>query len=232
MSELVADCPRCGARQMTFDLTAQTDVVKVEYDWQHWYEAFCICRRCDRGTIFILAETGLEVRDIIRTNGLPKLNRAVNNLVRVEGFVSRKDEAGIPPPEHTPVEIAAVFSEGATCLVVRCFNAAAVMFRLCVDLATRSRLPGTDGNGLNAAVRRNLSQRLRWMFDHGLLPEALREFSTCIREDGNDGAHQGTLKKEDAEDLLDFTTSLLERLYTEPERLRLAGERREKRRER
>jgi hypothetical protein len=51
------------------------------------------------------------------------------------------------------------------------------------------------------------------------------------KEDGNDGAHAGTLTKEDAEDLLDFATALFERMYTEPERLRLARERREKRRE-
>jgi len=35
-------------------------------------------------------------------------------------------------------------------------------------------------------------------------------------------AHAGTLNKIDAQDLLDFTHALLERLYTEPERLRLA----------
>jgi hypothetical protein len=52
----------------------------------------------------------------------------------------------------------------------------------------------------------------------------------CIKEDGNDGAHEGTLKKEDAEDILDFTVALLSRLYTEPERLRLAKLRRDKRR--
>ena len=67
------------------------------------------------------------------------------------------------------------------------------------------------------------------MFDHDLLPEALR-VSAYTRGDGNDGAHQGTLTKEDANDLLDFTTPLLERLYTEPERLRLPRETREKRR--
>jgi hypothetical protein len=60
----------------------------------------------------------------------------------------------------------------------------------------------------------------------------VREISTCIREDGNDGAHQGTLTKEDAEDLLDFTTALLERLFTEPRRLEIAQERRKERRER
>ena len=58
----------------------------------------------------------------------------------------------------------------------------------------------------------------------------LRQLSTCVKEDGNDGAHAGNLSTEDAENLLDFTTILLERLYTEPERLRIAEERRIQRR--
>ena len=47
---------------------------------------------------------------------------------------------------------------------------------------------------------------------------------------GNDGAHEDTLKKEDAEDVLDFTYVLLERLFTEPERIRIAQKRRAERR--
>ena len=54
--------------------------------------------------------------------------------------------------------------------------------------------------------------------------------SSCVKDDGNDGAHAGTLKKADAEDILDFTVALLERMYTEPERLRLAKARRDSRR--
>jgi len=82
----------------------------------------------------------------------------------------------------------------------------------------------------NAKQRRDLGLRLPWLIEHGLLPKELHDLSHCIKEDGNDGAHTGTLKKEDAEDMLDFTTALLERVYTEPERLRLAKERREQRR--
>lgn len=37
-----------------------------------------------------------------------------------------------------------------------------------------------------------------------------------ITVDGNGGAHEGTLSKHDADDLLDFTIALLERMYTEP----------------
>jgi hypothetical protein len=103
------------------------------------------------------------------------------------------------------------------------------MFRLAVDLLTRPMLPEGD-NGPNAKVRRDLGLRLPWLFDNKLLPDDLRDLSHCIKEDGNDGAHQGTLTKADAEDLLDFTRELLERTVTEPMRIKLAKERRDKRR--
>lgn len=228
MAELVTDCPRCGAKRITFDLISQTHV-STKYDWQRWYEAFCICRHCRRSTVFVLAEEGIDEAKYIRKNGLAQIAGVVNDLVRIENYISLKDRAAIAPPDHLPQEIHAVFSEGSTCLAVGCFNAAGTMFRLCVDLATKSLLPEAD-EGLNSKTRKNLGLRLPWLLDHHLLPEALRELSSCIKDDGNDGAHEGSLKKEDAEDLLDFMTALLERLYTEPERLRIAKERREQRR--
>jgi len=228
MSELVADCPRCGASRITFDLVSQTHVT-TRYDWQRWYEAFCICRHCGRSTVFVLADKGIDEGKLLLKSSLAQITGAVNGLVRIESFISLKDRAAIAPPDHLPNQIGAVFHEGSTCLAVGCFNAAGTMFRLCVDFATKSLLPEAD-EGPNSKVRRNLGLRLPWLFDHDLLPESLRELSSCIKEDGNDGAHEGSLKKEDAEDLLDFTTALLERLYTEPERLRLAKDRREQRR--
>ncbi len=113
---------------------------------------------------------------------------------------------------------------------VGCWNAAGTMFRLCIDLATRSMLPAESTEGLNTKTRRDLGLRLPWLFDHGCLPEALRDLSSCVKEDGNDGAHAGNLAEEDVEDLLDFTYEFLERIYTETERLRLAKERRDQRR--
>lgn len=229
MSELVADCPRCGSSRMTFNLISHT-VVSYRHNWQSWYEAFCICRHCSRSTVFILSEKGNEESTIIRQAGLSKLSVTANNLVNVESYVSLKDAKSITPPDHLPPDILSVFAEGATCLAVGCFNAAGTMFRLCVDLATQSLLPEADDNGLNSKIRRNLGFRLPWLFEHALLPIALKELSSSIKDDGNDGAHDGSLGKEDAEDLLDFTFALLERMYTEPERLRLAKERRGSRR--
>jgi len=100
------------------------------------------------------------------------------------------------------------------------------MFRLCIDIVTRGMLPEENVKGLNARVRRDLGLRLPWMFDNDILPESIRELSSCIKDDGNDGAHEGTLRKQDAEDMLDFTYAMLERLYTEPKRIELAKERR------
>jgi len=230
MSELVADCPRCGSQRITFDLTQQ-NLIYVQYEWQRWYEAFCICRHCRRSTVFVLSQNTSANRNIVHEKGLLGLTSAVNRFMNIEHYISLKDASAIPPPEHLPKEIEAAFNEGAQCIAIGCVNAAATMFRLCVDIASRAQLPETDTGGLNGRIRRNLGLRLPWLFDNGLLPEALRDLSSCIKEDGNDGAHAGTLTRHDADDLLDFTVSLLERLYTEPERLRIAQERRKSRRE-
>jgi hypothetical protein len=162
--------------------------------------------------------------------GLENVTGAVNQYMSIEGFISLKDKANIQPPDHLPENIKAAFVEGATCKAAECYNAAGTMFRLCVDLATRSKLPPESAPEPNANVRRSLGLRLPWLFDNGLLPGDLRELSLCIKDDGNDGAHVGSLGKDDAEDLLDFTIELLERIYTEPKRLQLAKERRETRR--
>lgn len=229
MTELVADCPRCGARHITFDVNAANQY-RVDHGWQNWYEAFGVCRRCCRSAIFVLSERVESDYKYVHKVGLLKVDGALNQYVRVEGHISPKDTASAEPPGFLPKSIDSVFREGATCFSVGCYNAAGTMFRLCLDLSTRSMIPTEDVTGLNAAIRRNLGLRIPWLFEKGYLPEALKELSSCIREDGNDGAHAGSLSEADAADLLDFSVALLERLYTEPERLRLAKERRDARR--
>ena len=194
MPELVANCPRCGSRKITFDLAA-AKIIAVHYGWQNWYETFCVCRHCGHATIFVLSESVNSDHDHVHKIGILNLKGAVNNYLDIEEFVSVKDEVTAVSPEHIPKDVGDAFKEGATCLAVGCYNAAGTMFRLCIDLATRSMLPTGDAEGLNAKVRRDLGLRLPWLFANGLLPQALKELSTCIKEDGNDGAHAGTLVK-------------------------------------
>lgn len=229
MAQLVANCPRCGSKKITFDLFAAINT-SICYEWQNWYEAFCICRQCLRSTTFVLSESVNGDYKYVHKTGLINIDGAVNRFVTIEGTITLKDTAAVQPPDSVPENIEAIFREGATCLAVGCNNASGAMFRLCIDLVTSALLPEEEVQGLNARTRRNLGLRLPWLFDNGHLPEALRELSSCVREDGNDAVHAGTLTKEDAEDLLDFTAVLLERIYTEPSRLKLAQERRERRR--
>lgn len=229
MAELVANCPRCGSRHITFDVIAEK-IIRVQHGWQQWYEAFGICRHCSLSSIFVLSENVDGDYKHVHKVGLLKAEGALNKYVNVKGHISMKDSAAAAPPEHLPQEIESVFVEGATCVATGCYNAAGTMFRLCVDMATKAMLPAEDVPGLNAKVRRDLGLRLPWLFDNGHLPTSLRDLSSCIKEDGNDGAHTGTLSEVDAADLLDFAFALLERTYTEPARLQLAKERRNARR--
>lgn len=230
MSQYVDDCPRCRAQRIAFEVKSIT-FVGQEYGWQNYYETFCVCGNCNRSTVFLIAMRDPKTEVALKNSGgLIGFVGSLNKLVSSKGFISTKDRDTQPAPEYLPDNIRAAFEEGAKCMAVGCFNAAGTMFRLSVDMTTKDKLPGGEVDGLNYKTRRDLGLRLPWLFDNGYLPDDLRDLSHCVKEDGNDGAHQGTLSKEDALDLLDFTEALLKRIYTEPERLRLAKERREQRR--
>lgn len=156
----------------------------------------------------------------------------LNEGFEVEGFVSLKDRVTFHPPDHVPEQIGNIFREGATCASVECFNAAAAMFRLCIDLATKPMLPDPDADCPQPSKhqRWNLKPRIEWLLAQEKLPGELADLLDNLREDGNDGAHAGTLGQADVDDLADFANLILQRLFTDPERLRLARERRDARR--
>lgn len=229
MASLIADCPRCGAQHTTFSVDG-VNFLKQDYGWQNWFEAFSICRNCLRSTIFVLAGDVNSDTELREKNPLEIKSVSLNNAFKVKTFISLKDAAHQEAPAHVPKDIALAFDEAATCLSTQCWNASGAMFRLCLDLATRPMLPKEEIQGLNEKTRRDLGLRLAWLFENDKLPSSLRELSKCVHQDGNDAAHAGSLTREDAEDLLDFATRFLERIFTEPERLRLAEIRREERR--
>ncbi len=233
MGLLVADCPRCGSKQITFDVVAQV-FRETRAGWQTWHEVFCVCRACHCPTVFLVCLNMRAPRDKFTSgDSLLSYSSGLNEYFEIQRFISLRDNVSTKPPGYLPKDIENAFVEGAACLSIECYNAAATMFRLCVDLVTRPLLPGEtelEEAKLNRRQRRDLGLRLAWLFDNGILPSSLRELAKCIREDANDGAHVGNLTKEDAEDLLDFTNALLERLITEPKKLEIAEKRRESRR--
>jgi hypothetical protein len=230
MALIVADCPRCRSKKITFDVLSMVHV-RTEFDWLLTYEGFSVCRNCSRPTIFLIRVSNYEFAKGEFGNKPERFPSSLMPFVdAINRYISLRDMGVHKAPDHCPSDVAGAFNEASTCLAVECWNAAAAMFRKSLDLATRPMLPAADENGLNRRIRRDLGLRLPWLFEQKILPTDLRELSSCIREDGNNGAHAGDLNKIDAEDLMDFTEALLERIFTEPERLRIAQQRRAERR--
>jgi Domain of unknown function (DUF4145) len=229
MPILVVNCPRCGAKNMTFDVIATIPTV-TEHRWQRWYEAFSCCRHCRRSTVFVMSQKHIEDEEYLDNHPPTDFSGSLSNHFDVDRFISLADKARIAAPEHTPESVASAFSEASACATVQSWNGAGAMLRLAIDLATRPLLPDGHVIGLNHRTRRDLAPRVKWLIENGQIPKELSELAECIRQDGNDGVHAGTLTKEDVADLFDFATALFVRMYTEPEKLRLATLRRGDRR--
>lgn len=219
MAMLILDCPRCGERKMTHDFQAWTGYMDKVYRG----ELFLQCRHCNRSFV-VLAAAGQGPNTL---QGAFSEDGTLNGKIKIESVVRPRGSL-TTAPEHTPAAICNIFNEGTECLSIGCWNAAGSMFRKIVDEVSKAALP-TEG-APDRHTRFNLKPRLAWLFQHNLLPKEVQGLAECIREDANDAVHNAPIGKAEADDLLDFTTELLERVYTLPGRLRVAEERRNARR--
>lgn len=230
MPTIVADCPRCSANHMTFDVLGDA-YTGISYDWMTHHEVAVRCRRCGHLSILKISLRNIDRKRDFRADGtISKVEGDLEPAFQKAGFLDVSDLAGVAEaPEHLPSEVHEAFVEGAKCMAIGCHNAAGAMFRLALDLTTKPLLPDSNNSTTpqpSKLQRFKLADRIDWLIEQGSIPASLARLAHCVRQDGNDGAHDGTLDKKDAEDLLDFTTALLERQFTEPERLRIAEQRR------
>ena len=227
---------------MTFDPKGANDIsVLPEYSledhmqniprdpYQGIYELFAICRGCKKATVFIIGDYYDDQRDDFPNVNPMTREGLLNNYFEIDGLLRIPDDEPRSPPEFIPPNIEKIFNEGAICFTKECWNAAGTMFRQCVDLATKEMLPEQGEKGLTKDNQGNLGPRIQWLFKNKKLNERLKDLANCIKDDGNDGAHDGTLEKNDADELLDFTVMLLEDIYTTPARIKRREEEKEKR---
>lgn len=233
-SNYVQDCPRCPAQNSTFDIFAQNSRGIVQYDWVENFEIFGVCRACHKSTIFVIQNTNSNLSNNWRQDdkGILVFNGVINPSFKHLGHINLTDFDIDQPPDHTPDPIAEIFTEGSKCLSIQCWNAAAAMFRTSIDVATKSLLPAAkeDEDKNLKQARKYLFHRINWLIENKIIETEIKGLADCIREDGNDGVHDANLIEEDALDLKDFAVEMFERLYTTPQRLKLADERRKKRR--
>ncbi|MDC5162629.1 DUF4145 domain-containing protein [Acinetobacter baumannii] len=243
MSTLVFDCPNCSAQHSTFDVKSYYSNLANEYcEW----ELFSICRSCTSAMI-IKADVERGIHQALIAESLSYQDRFNYVREKLSDFIDRKDvhlndyfnnlsyqpilKTYLTPPDHLPKDIEEIFIEASKCLAIGCFNASAAMFRLCLDIVTKQIVELNESLQPTRDNKKSIHTRLSWIFEHNILHKNLEDLSRCIKDDGNDGAHDGNIGKYEADDLFDFTYELLEHVYTQPARVQLAKERRQQRRQ-
>jgi len=85
MSLLVADCPRCGSKQITFDVVSQHPGAPLPQGWNQ-FEIFCICRACKNSTTFVvfLGNDVIAERHLSLPAGLLNYASTLNGHVKIE----------------------------------------------------------------------------------------------------------------------------------------------------
>ncbi len=238
MSSFVFDCPCCSAKNSTFDVNGAQPkpsmpsfvIWSILATCRACKNSCCITAKINHQTFIYLQSTFPDDKSRIdRTRAF--LNRDSDLNAYFENFLySPVLPNAEMPPEHLPKEIESIFKEAAKCYSIGCFNAAGAMFRLCLDITTKQIVNLNLHLNPSANDNKTIHNRLVWIFSNKIIANDLEELSRCIKDDGNDAAHDGNIGMDEANDLLDFTYELLERVYTQPERIKLAKIRRTERR--
>lgn len=242
MATVVFDCPACSASNSTFDLLSH-HCIKSVFTWF----LFSVCRACNNSVVInaqITEDLGYEItgNQFLDEEDYKQIYDFANKRLLLKEFhinnifgelsyspiLPNTDQ----PPEYLPKEVESIFKEAAKCLSIGCFNAAGAMFRLCLDSVTKKIVEQNEELNPTSNDKKSIHNRLVWIFMNNILPSSLEDLSRCIKDNGNDAAHDGSLTREDAEDLLDFSYILLERVYTEPYRIAAAIQKRSERRNR
>ena len=221
---LVYDCPRCGAQKITFDILSSICVYEHADAWKKKHEIFGYCRSCKKSSVFLVKPNkNLQFESLIKHQS--SLNEHVDVIeVVISGLLNPKSV-----PEHLPEQVEIPFREAAMCQAIQAWNAAGCMFRTSIDIATKELLQKLQDKTPPKEAKDNLAKRIEWLLDEGHITKKLEELSTCIRNDGNDAAHEANLGKEVVEDMTIFARLLLEEIYTTPKRIELATDRQKNR---
>lgn len=221
MSFLSTKCNHCYTERIKLNVRSKYSVDITSY-------FFLSCEGCDQPTIVsaIIKHTRNQ-----RSHIVPVIFNIDDDIDiqkcfhTIRTIYSENSTHLFKCPLHVPSDIENCFNEAAKCYQIQCYVACSSMLRLCLDLITKDLMKSAEEKEIN-----NLSKRINHLIEINIIPSDLKDFAHSIRLDGNDAAHDGSTSKDEANDLMDFSILLLERIYTNKEKLRIAEERRSNRR--
>lgn len=192
MSFFVETCPRCSTQRVVLDVQGH-----AVSDAGYTNDFFVVCKACERGSVFTVLGIGPEV---------PKNKR-------VEEHVHEKSpDGGVKVPQHLPPDVERPYVQGQSNLSQSNLDAAGMMFRKTLDVATANLDPTLKSKSFN--------ERINLLESAGKITPALSAWAHEVRKDGNDAAHDGAEPSRDSvRQLAGFTEMFLLYAFTMPHEL-------------
>ena len=181
MTHMVLDCPHCESEKVGFDFIGESraDVdgffgVSPPEKWN----TFLQCRHCNKGVVVELyATSGRLTETPANCPGDPQSF----GFFAVAMYPEPQESTA---PEHVSAAIASDFVEAVDNLKRGNYTSAGMMFRRVLQRSTTALIP--DPASLKS---KSLSQRVDMLANSGIITNAMREWATIIRLEGNSAAH-------------------------------------------
>lgn len=222
MAFYVGRCNHCSTDKIKFNA--------LSYNFDEQYNTtyfFIVCENCVTPTTISMQPSTTDVSDMLEKNSFPLIRDFnINDFFYNEKIINTPNNSLKRCPDHVPDNLKSIFDEAAKCYSHNCYIACSSMFRLCLDVTTKELLSQYNNDQNENIKIDKLFNRIEFLVEKNIIPNDLKDFIHNIRLDGNDAAHDGNTRQEEAEDLLDFSELFLERIYTMKKQLELAQARR------
>lgn len=209
MPALALDCPHCDVKKSSFAIAAARSEPLQPANWS----VLANCTACQLPIVMILVCVSSSNRDPMQFPG--DLGASNSGFVMTAMFPKL---VAIDMPTNVPEGVAKAFKQAAESRRAGHLDAAAAMYRKAMELGLKVLSPDI------AAWK--IEKRIDKMAAEGLITKDLQDWAHELRLDGNDVLHEDEATSEMIDQMHSLCKFLLTYLYTLPEQVKAARERR------
>ena len=215
MAFIIADCPHCQAKQMSFAIFGAVAISAVRARQQAHCTASAAaeCQGCFRPVALTLKSTKSRSNDSYPDfpKRVAKTTEATSDLETLELKLAQMwpKPAKASMPDHLPASVASAFRQAESNFLMDGHeDAAATMYRRSLDLGLKEAFPQVKGD---------LKKRIDKLVETHDLPAAIGDWAHEVRLIGNDAAHDlDGLEKADVVAARNFIDAVLRYTFSLP----------------
>lgn len=193
------DCPHCGTCKVAFNVSFEFQVTHSQSEKY----VLGTCNACREGVIFHLRLQQQSAQAILKDL------IGDQHALKIEIARQWPEAIATSIPADVPESVVRYFKQAADSMRARNYDAAGVMFRKALEVATREKA--------SKASSKSLISRIDALATAGLITADMKGWAHQIRLGGNDAAHDDDpFDQVDAERLFKFTEAFLTYAYTLP----------------